>query len=117
MDSTRRKVLLDENLPHTLRHFLAHHDTQTAAYAGFAGLKNGQLLAAAESAAFDVLVTGDRTLHLEQNLSWRKLSIVSLSAISWPVIEPHMTRIVAAVDAVEIGAFVQVDCGVFRRPG
>lgn len=29
----------------------------------FAGLKNGKLLEAVESAGFAVLVTGDRTLH------------------------------------------------------
>ena len=52
------KVLLDENLPHTLRHHLAHHDTMTAAYAGFAGHKNGAFLDAAEAGGFDVLVTG-----------------------------------------------------------
>jgi hypothetical protein len=111
----RRRVLLDENMPHALRKHLAHHEAQTAAYAGFAGLKNGQLLAAAENAGFDVLLTGDRTLHLEQNLARRRLSVVSLSAVSWPVIEPHVARIVAAVDTVKPGDFVQVDCGVFRR--
>jgi hypothetical protein len=45
------KVLLDENVPHTLRHYLAHHDTMTAAYAGLAGQKNGALLDAAEADA------------------------------------------------------------------
>ena len=43
------KVLLDENLPDTLRHHLTHHETMTAAYAGFAGHKNGALLDAAEA--------------------------------------------------------------------
>lgn len=114
---TPRKVLLDENLPHTLRRFLSHHNAQTAVYAGFAGLKNGQLLVAAEAAGFDVLLTGDRTLHLEQNLRERMLAVVSLSAVSWPVIEPHVTKIVAAVDAVGQGEFVQVECGLFRRSG
>lgn len=47
------KVLLDENVPHDLRPFLRHHDTFTVVYAGFAGLKNGALLDAAEKAAFD----------------------------------------------------------------
>jgi hypothetical protein len=98
-----RRVLLDENLPHALRKHLTHHEAQTAAFAGFAGLKNGQLLAAAESAGFEVLLTGDRTLHLEQNLTLRRLAVVSLSAISWPVIEPYVAKIVAAVDAVERG--------------
>ena len=45
------KVLLDENLAHALRQWLVGHDVYTAAYAGFAGLKNGKLLEAAEREA------------------------------------------------------------------
>jgi len=52
-------VLLDETLPHSLREHLLQHETFTAAYMGWAGLKNGQLLDVAEASAFDVLVTGD----------------------------------------------------------
>ena len=40
--------MLDERL----RSSFSGHDSQTARYAGFAGLKNGQLLSAAESARF-----------------------------------------------------------------
>jgi hypothetical protein len=79
-------ILLDENIPHDLRAYLPH--AYTAAYAGFAGLKNGKLLDAAEAAGFDVLVTGDKTLPCEQNLTGRKIALVCLSAASWPVIEP-----------------------------
>jgi hypothetical protein len=53
----KRRILLDENVPHDLRHHLGQHETMTVAYAGFAGYKNGQLLDAAEAAGFDVLVT------------------------------------------------------------
>jgi hypothetical protein len=109
------KVLLDENLPHSLRLHLKPHDVETAAYAGFAGLSNGRLLDAAERAGFDVLVTGDRTLHYEQNLTSRKIAIVSLSAISWPILEPHVEQILKAVDAASQGSFAAVDCGTFRR--
>jgi hypothetical protein len=109
------KVLLDENLPHSLRLHLGSHEVQTAAYAGFAGLSNGRLLDAAEEAGFDVLVTGDRTLHYEQNLTSRKIAIVSLSTINWPILEPHVAEIARAVDAASSGSFLAVDCGVFRR--
>jgi hypothetical protein len=63
------KVLLDENLPHALRNHLTNHDVVTAAYAGLAGYKNGALLRAATEAGFDVLVTANKTLPFEQNLS------------------------------------------------
>ena len=50
------KVLIDECLPHKLRLHLAKHEAVTAVYAGFGGLKNGELLDAAEAAGFDVVI-------------------------------------------------------------
>lgn len=44
------RVLLDECVSEELRNYLAGHECQTARYAGFAGLENGQLLSAAEAA-------------------------------------------------------------------
>jgi len=89
--------------------------TVTAAYAGFAGLKNGELLKAAADAGFDVLVTGDKTLQYEQNLSGGKIALVSLSANGWRIIEPHVAKILAAVDDAVPGSFVRVECGAFSR--
>lgn len=63
------RVLLDENLPHKLRGFLVNHDTATVAYLGWGGLKNGDLLKAAEELGFDVFVTGDRAVEHQQT-SW-----------------------------------------------
>jgi hypothetical protein len=90
------KVLLDENVPHDLRPFLAHHETFTVVHMGWGGVKNGKLLEAAERAGFDVLITGDKTLEYEQNLSHRRIALVALSAVNWPIIEPHLAKIVDA---------------------
>jgi len=109
------KVLLDANVPHDLRPFLSDHDTFTAAYMGWAGLKNGDLLGAAEAGGFDVLLTGDKTLHHEQNMEDRKIALLLLSAVSWPVIEPHVAKIVEAVDGAALGSFTHVQCGTFSR--
>ena len=46
------KVALDECLPHRLRDHPPGHEVWTVRYAGFAGLKNGQLLDALEQAGF-----------------------------------------------------------------
>lgn len=75
------RVLLDENIDHRLRTNLGSHEVFTASYLGWGGLKNGQLLRAAEDDGFDVLVTGDRTLAYEQNLTGRRLAIIVLSAV------------------------------------
>src|SRR5438270_56796 len=109
------RVLLDESAPAQLRAFLAHHETFTAIYAGFGGFKNGALLKAAEDAAFDVLVTADKTIQFEQNLAGRKLALICLSANSWKIIQPKVDRIVGAVDAATPGSLTMVDCGAFAR--
>jgi predicted nuclease of predicted toxin-antitoxin system len=109
------KVLLDENIPHDLRPFLAHHEAFTASYLGWAGLKNGALLEAAEKDGFDVLVTGDLSISYQQNMTGRRLGIVSLSAVNWPVIEPHVGKIVHAIDETAPGSFTRVECGTFTR--
>jgi len=70
------RVLLDECVNQRLRNYLPGHECESAEYAGFAGLKNGELLDAAESAHFDVLLTVDRGLEYEQNLAGRRIAII-----------------------------------------
>lgn len=65
------KVLLDEMLPIGVRELLPSHDVSTAAYAGLAGLPNGELIDRAVAAGFDVLVSLDRGILYQQNLTRR----------------------------------------------
>lgn len=109
------KVLIDECLPHNLRLHLPRHEAITAVYAGFGGLKNGALLRAAEAAGFDVVVTGDLGMQYQQNVSNRKLAVISLSAQSWQIIKNHLGTIANAVDSVTAGTFARVEIGTFSR--
>jgi hypothetical protein len=54
--SYRQEVVIDECIDERFRNSLPEHDCQTARYAGLAGLKNGDLLTAAETAKFDVFL-------------------------------------------------------------
>jgi hypothetical protein len=74
------RLLIDECIDERLRLLFPDYDCQTARYAGFAGLKNGSLLDAAEAAGFDVLVTVDKNIPAQQNLARRVISILILSA-------------------------------------
>ena len=109
------KVLLDEHFDHALRRLLAPHEAVTVAYMGWAGLKNGELLNAAEAGGIEVLLTGDQTLNHEQNLQGRRLGVVALSAIQLPIIRWSIPRIIAAIDRASPGSFEVVDCGTFSR--
>ena len=77
----------------------------TAYELGWATLKNGELLAAAESNGFEVFVTTDTNLAYQQNLSNRKIAIVVLSTTSWPRIQKSVAAIMSAIDAARPNSY------------
>ena len=109
------KILLDENLDHRLRNALRTHEVFTVTYKGWAGLKNGELLKAAEEAGIDILLTGDQTLVYEQNLIGRRLAIITLSCIEWPILKHNLVPVVSAINNANPGSFQSVECGRFDR--
>jgi predicted nuclease of predicted toxin-antitoxin system len=109
------KVLLDENLDHALRKLLGDHDVATVSYMGWSGIQNGALLRAAEENGFDVLLTGDQTLHTEQNLIGRRLAVIALSAIQLPILKENLPQIIAAIDRATPGSYQAVECGRHGR--
>jgi len=76
------KILLDENLPHDLRHHLTGHDVFTVQYMGWAGTRNGALLKRAAIDAFDVVLTMDNGVAYQQNILALPVCVVVLSAPS-----------------------------------
>ncbi len=73
-------MLIDECIDESLRYEFRGHDCQTARYAGFAGLKNGKLLLAAEAGGFDVIVKVDQNIPYQQNFDSRRIAILLLRA-------------------------------------
>jgi hypothetical protein len=47
------------------------------------------LLKAAEAAGFDVLVTPDKNIHYQRNLTVRTIALVVLGNPQWPVLRLH----------------------------
>jgi hypothetical protein len=80
---------------------------------GWSRLKNGTLLTAAEQAGFDVLLSSDKTMKYEQNMSGRKIGVVSMSDNHWSLVKPFVADIDRAVHAVKPGEFLPVYCGRF----
>lgn len=72
-------VLLDESIPRQVAQPLreAGYEVSTVEQAGLKGLKNGELLRAAQG-RFDVLLTADQSMHAQQNLRGRRIAIVAL---------------------------------------
>jgi hypothetical protein len=103
-----RKVLIDECLPHDLRLLLPEHHAYTVAYMGWAGTKNGELLAACERESFDILITSDQGFPHQQNMEGRKLAILLLPTPDWNIIKHHASTIFSAIETSLPGTFVRV---------
>ena len=102
------KVLFDQGAPAPLRRALDGHTVDTAYELGWSTLQNGELIAAAESARFDVLVTTDKNLKYQQNLATRSIAIVVLLTTSWPRIQQSLPQVVAAIDGATLGSYIEV---------
>jgi predicted nuclease of predicted toxin-antitoxin system len=76
------RILLDECVNHSLRNYLPGHEVHSARFAGFGGLKNGELLQAAEAAGVEVVLTVDQGFQYQQNLAGRKLAVIIFSTRS-----------------------------------
>jgi len=74
------RLLFDECVDERFRLLFPDHDYQIARFARLAGLKNGQLLDAAEAVGFQVLITVDQSVPDQQNFAGRKIALLILRA-------------------------------------
>ncbi len=103
-----KRVLLDHCVPRTVRQALVSCEVKTAHEMGWSGLKNGELLRAAEATLFDVFVTADKNLRHQQNLSNARIGIVSLPTNILSLLLPHFPAIAAAVNRAAPGTFEEI---------
>lgn len=103
------KVLFDQGTPVPLRRYLPDHNVATAAELEWSQLTNGELLAAATEAGFEVFVTTDQNLRYQQNLKNRMIAIVVLMSASWPRIEKRADSIVQTINALGKSDYIEVE--------
>lgn len=97
-------ILFDHSTPAPLRYALKGHIVVEAVERGWERLVNGALLDMAEAAGFEVLVTADKNIRYQQNLTGRRIAIVVLGNAQWPVFRRYVERAVAAVNAATPGS-------------
>jgi hypothetical protein len=102
-------VLFDQGTPRSLARSLSGHTVVEARARGWDTLSNGELLAEAEAAGFDVLLTTDKNIHYQQNLTCRKIAIVMLGSPQLPILRRHMRRVIAAINAATPGSCFLVE--------
>jgi hypothetical protein len=103
------RVLFDHSTPAPLRRHLTSHEVTEAVEQGWDRLSNGELLTEAERAGFDVLITADKNIRFQQNLTRRKIAIVELGSPRWPVVQQYVEKIAAAVNAARPGGYIIVE--------
>jgi hypothetical protein len=92
-----------------LRKELLGHNVKTVAEAGWAGVKNGELLQLAAN-EFDVFLTIDRNLEYQQNFSGIVLAVVVIHAPSndIAVLRPLMPAVLAAIPKTKPGTLTHI---------
>jgi predicted nuclease of predicted toxin-antitoxin system len=103
------KILFDQGTPVPLRRHLPRHDVATAAEMDWSQLTNGELLAAATEAGFEVLVTTDQNLRYQQDLKERTIAVVVLMTTSWPRISKQADKVTAAIEGAGSGDYIEVE--------
>jgi hypothetical protein len=102
-------ILFDHSTPAPLSSYLTGHTVIEAKDRGWDRLSNGNLLAEAEHAGFEVLLTADNGIVYQQNLKGRKIALVVLSRNRWRSVQRVTRKIVAAVDAAEPGSYAFIE--------
>lgn len=103
------RILFDQGTPVNIKPYLQGHTIKTAHQQGWSTLSNGEVLQAAESAGFDLLLTTDQNLVYQQNLTNRRIAVVALSKNRWTLIQPMLRRIVEAVNVATTGSYTLVE--------
>ena len=102
---------MDECLPRKLKFLFSEvgHECQTVRDAGFSGKENGELLALADK-NFDVLITIDKNIRHQQNVSGRHIAILIIRASSNDLddIRPHISHALVALRSIKPGQVAEV---------
>jgi len=102
-------ILFDNGTPAPLRYALERHVVVEAIERGWDRLANGELIAAAEAAGFELLLTTDKNMRYQQNLKGRKIAFVVIGNQQWPTLRRYVDRAVAAVSSATPGSYCEVE--------
>ena len=102
------RIQFDHNAPRPIRRHLFGHDVDVAEEHGWATLVNGELLDRAEEAGYGVVITADRNMPYQQNIGSRSFALIVLGANRWPLIEPRIEDLRAALEGIQPGEVREV---------
>ena len=103
------KILFDNGTPKPIARSLTGHQITYARRIGWHQMGNRELIQQAEEAGYEVLLSTDKNIRYQQNLTGRKIALVILGNQQWPLVKLHLDKIAAAVNAATPGSFTEVD--------
>ncbi|MCY3691382.1 MAG: hypothetical protein OXI54_12965 [Chloroflexota bacterium] len=102
------QILFDQGTPWPLRHYLAGHTIHRALQLGWDRDADGLLIARAEEAGYELLITTDQNIQYQQNLAILKIAILVLVDHNWPYNQASIDPIVAAVETATEGSYLEI---------
>ncbi len=103
-------ILFDHGTPRGLSRTLSEHKIITAQSRGWDRITNGELRKAAEMASVDLLLTTDRRIRYQQNLTERRIAIVVLTGTTkWSRVRLHLARIASVVNTAAAASYAEVE--------
>ncbi len=103
------RVLFDHGAPGGIAGALSGHEVTLAIERGWDRISNGELLNLAKAAGFDVLLTSDKRIRYQQNLTGRRIAIVVLGNSTWRIVRLHLDRIAMVLAEATPGSYAEVD--------
>jgi hypothetical protein len=97
----------------SLARYLTKHVVIHTTQLGWGEIANGALLKIAEANGFQLIITSDKNIPLQQNLAECNMAQLQLSTNNWPLMISHIPAIVDAVNETKAGEFRKVFCGRF----
>lgn len=104
------RVLLDECVPRRLGRLVSGHTVRTVTQEGWAGKKNGELLALMAVAGYEVLLTVDQGIQHQQQLRVAGVAVVVLVGPSNQLADlaPLVPGVLTALARIRPGEVVEV---------
>lgn len=103
------RILFDHGTPSGIAGSLSGHDVTEARERGWDKISNGALLKAAEAAGFELLLTTDKRIRYQQNLTGRNIVIVVLGNSTWRDVRLYLDHVASAVNAASPGSYAEVE--------
>lgn len=103
------RILFDHGTPSGIAGALSDHEVTEARERSWDRISNGDLLKVAEADGFDLLLTTDKRIRYQQNLTNRKIAIVVLGNSTWRIVRLHLDRVALAVNEAVPGSYAEVD--------